>query len=71
MAITARCGSCANEFTANDKLAGKRVKCPRCGGAISIPAPQPAESPGSMAGLLDDESVSGKPAPEPKPKPAP
>jgi len=69
MAITAHCGSCDNEFTANDKLAGKRVKCPRCGGAITIPVPQPAESSRSMASLPDEESVRAKPAPGSKPPP--
>ena len=70
MAITAQCGSCNKKFTANDTLAGKRVKCPQCGGAITIPVTQPAESPGSMASLLDEESVPEKPVPKPKPKPA-
>lgn len=70
MAITAQCGSCNKKFKANDTLAGKRVKCPQCGGAITIPVPQPADSSGSMAGLLDEESVSAKPAAKPKPKPA-
>ena len=69
MAITAQCGSCNKKFKANDKLAGKRVKCPQCGGAITIPATPPAESPGSMAGLLDEESVPAKPVAKPKPKP--
>ena len=71
MAITAQCGSCEKKFKANDTLAGKRVKCPQCGGAITIPAAEPAASPGSMSSLLDEESVPATPAPKPKPKPAP
>ena len=68
MAITAQCGSCNKKFKANEQLAGKRVKCPQCGGVITIPVPQPAESHGSMASLLDEESVPATPAPKPKPK---
>ncbi len=71
MAITAQCGSCNKKFKANDQLAGKRVKCPQCGGAIAIPVPQPVESPGSVASLLDEESVPATPVARPKPKPKP
>jgi phage FluMu protein Com len=67
MALTARCGSCNKKFKANDKLAGKRVKCPQCGGTITIPVPQPAESPASMASLLDEEGIHPAPAPKPNP----
>lgn len=58
MAITAECESCKKKFKANDKLTGKRVKCPQCGGVIAVPVP------------LNAGSVSADPAPEPKPKPA-
>jgi hypothetical protein len=38
MPIQVAC-SCGKKFAAKDELAGKRVKCPTCGGAIAIPAP--------------------------------
>jgi hypothetical protein len=37
MAIAVRC-ECGKKFSAPEKLAGKRVKCPGCGGPIAIPA---------------------------------
>jgi hypothetical protein len=46
------------------------VKCPQCGGAIAIPAFEPAgEGAASMAGLLDQEQVPVT-APAAKPTPA-
>ena len=45
MPIKVSC-QCGQSFAANDQLAGKRVKCPKCGNAIAIPAPkQPAKPP--------------------------
>lgn len=41
MPITVAC-ACGQRFAANDSLAGRRVGCPVCGQAISIPAPAPA-----------------------------
>ena len=38
MAIKATCGSCSSTFNARDELAGKRVKCPKCGERMTIPA---------------------------------
>src|SRR5262245_56650988 len=32
--------NCRKTLTARDEMAGKRVKCPACGGAIAIPAAQ-------------------------------
>lgn len=37
MAIKAQCGSCGTRVNAKDSLAGKRVKCPKCGQALAIP----------------------------------
>ncbi len=47
MPIAVVCPGCQKTLRAAEKLAGKRVKCPGCGGAISIPAavgqsPRPA-----------------------------
>ena len=36
MSIKARCAGCGAGFQAKDSLAGKRVKCPKCGQAITI-----------------------------------
>jgi hypothetical protein len=53
MPIAAQCGSCQKKFKAPDNAAGKKAKCPQCGGVIQIPAleaPKPAAS--------DDHSVA-------------
>lgn len=39
MAIAIQCGQCGNNYRIDDKLAGRRVKCKNCGGAIPVPAP--------------------------------
>lgn len=36
MAINVKCG-CGQEFMAKDELAGKKVKCPKCGQILAIP----------------------------------
>src|SRR5215470_17903107 len=38
MSIPIRCEPCAADFKAPDQLAGKKVKCPRCGQIIRVPA---------------------------------
>ena len=49
MSIPVRC-QCGKAFAARDELAGKRVKCPACGGVLPIPSP-PALAP------LDDDPL--------------
>ncbi len=39
MPIQVTCPSCSSRFNAPDAAAGKRTKCPKCGGVIEIPAP--------------------------------
>ncbi len=37
MPIKVKCGSCSASFSAKDNLAGKTVKCPKCGAGIRVP----------------------------------
>jgi hypothetical protein len=37
MPITVQCPGCGSQFRANDKLAGRRGKCPKCSGEIEVP----------------------------------
>lgn len=37
MAIKATCPSCSSTFNAKDTLAGRRVKCPKCGDKMMVP----------------------------------
>ena len=46
MAIKASCSSCSTSFNAKDSLAGRRVKCPKCGDKITIPGVR-SDSPGA------------------------
>ena len=43
MPIQVTCPSCNSQFNAPDNAAGKRTKCPKCGGIIDIQAAAPAE----------------------------
>ena len=40
MPIPLKC-PCGKKLQVKDELAGRRVKCPACGGAITVPAPEP------------------------------
>ncbi len=51
MSIIARC-DCGKGFRAPANLAGKRVKCPSCGGPISIPRPTPQGDPVNLDELV-------------------
>lgn len=60
MTISVACGSCAKRFRANEKLAGKRVKCPECGGVLTIPPVDSAALPRlcpSCAQPLDSKAI--------------
>src|SRR2546430_2556171 len=37
MPITASCSACNSAFRVGDEYAGKRVKCPKCGEAMTVP----------------------------------
>ena len=54
MAVEIQCGKCSKRFRVADKFAGKRVKCPNCGGPITVPAA--GEQPGAGSG----EQLSGE-----------
>jgi DNA-directed RNA polymerase subunit RPC12/RpoP len=42
MSISIRCPDCDKKLRARDELAGKQVKCPRCGSLLVIPAAHPS-----------------------------
>jgi predicted RNA-binding Zn-ribbon protein involved in translation (DUF1610 family) len=55
MPIQVTCMTCRRAFNAPDNAAGKRAKCPSCGGAIDIPsaAAPPAPPPPPKDDVLD------------------
>lgn len=58
MTIAVACPSCKSKMQAPDKLAGKKVKCPKCGSPILVGGPaakNPATEAGEVVGI--DENV--------------
>lgn len=53
MTIHVSC-QCGKQLAIKDEFAGKRVKCPGCGGPLVVPAPQPAGADDGISDLLDD-----------------
>jgi outer membrane protein assembly factor BamB len=47
MPIPIQCEQCGKPMQVPERMAGKKGKCPACGGLIEIPAAPPAASPGS------------------------
>lgn len=56
MPIDVACPGCRKTLRAPDTVAGKRVKCPQCGAAISVPQPvsAPPAAYGGVADLIDE-----------------
>jgi hypothetical protein len=57
MALHVQCAGCGAKLQAPEKLAGKRVKCPKCGQPLAVPGLQPAAA--RPAGDLDLEQLLG------------
>ena len=77
MPITLGCPSCGKRFRARDESAGKKVKCPYCQAAVSVPTSDEAAAAGApTAPLPDSGSLPAAPArasaaPPPRPRPPP
>ncbi len=54
MPIPVTCPQCQSTFRVKDHLAGRRGKCPRCGGVIQVPAPN---QPSGAAGAAEPEAA--------------
>ena len=54
MSIKVECDSCHQQFKAQDKLAGKRVKCPKCGCVIQVAQATPPEEDDGMFALAGE-----------------
>ncbi len=62
MPISLVCASCDHRCKVADDLAGRRVKCPRCGAALSVPDDGAGERPNSK-GRRRDEGRGSRPRP--------
>ena len=56
MAIHVQCAECGAKFQAPEKLAGKRVKCPKCSAVITFPTDPYSGQPMRMT-TIRGESV--------------
>lgn len=59
MPITLGCPSCGKRFRARDESAGKRVKCPYCGAAVSVPMAEESTSAAAATSALPPPPPSG------------
>jgi DNA-directed RNA polymerase subunit RPC12/RpoP len=65
MTIAVQCGSCRKRFAVKEELAGRKFKCPQCGGVLMIPEPRPEpKTPRPITDLLDDYERASPPAGE-------
>ena len=72
-----RCGHCNQKMGVPEEYAGKRVRCPRCKNAASVPLPsaslpqvQPTAAGQEAANVMERVEAASPPAPSP-PQPAP
>jgi predicted Zn finger-like uncharacterized protein len=49
MPATITCSSCQSRFAMKSELAGRRLKCGKCGQMLDVPAETPAAAPGTVA----------------------
>jgi predicted RNA-binding Zn-ribbon protein involved in translation (DUF1610 family) len=59
MATTMNCPGCRTPLRLRDDLAGKKIKCPRCGQILTVPA----EEAVMLEAVDDDESTAEPPPP--------
>ena len=76
MPIPASCPACSAKLKAPDATAGKRVKCPKCGGLLIVPAADPPPQPRGVLVIAEKRPAKVEPprevtwsesAPEPPP----
>ncbi|MBI1368527.1 MAG: hypothetical protein GC162_07710 [Planctomycetes bacterium] len=66
------CSGCHKQLKVKEELAGKRIKCPSCGGAISVPGAAKAAGGGAPAfDLMDEIAPVKKPTVAAGQKPCP
>lgn len=71
MPITLGCPSCGKRFRARDESAGKKVKCPYCQAAVSVPTAEESATAGAPTAPLPPPPGSSMSPAVPPPRPAP
>ena len=62
MRISVSCRSCSNEFSASEKAAGKRVKCPVCGEGVRVPEADDDDEPVAPRRAAGSRKTKGRSA---------
>jgi uncharacterized protein YkwD len=70
MSLRATCSSCNQKFNAPDNLAGKTIKCPKCGGRVTIPGAIMPTAPGKPNSGIKPTRPSAIPRNSKLPQPA-
>lgn len=73
MPIVVQCGSCSKRFGVKEELAGRKFKCPVCGGILTIPGarPEPKTQPNPQPKVQPSPQASAPPKAQPKPQTKP
>jgi hypothetical protein len=70
MKITFPCTQCGHQYKVDGELAGKRIKCKRCGTVVSVPVPRRRRQPPSPAPESNEADPYGFMDEEPEAAPA-
>jgi predicted Zn finger-like uncharacterized protein len=62
MPLEISCPSCSAKFRVPDSAAGKKIRCPKCKGAIDVPATEPVDAP-AVAQSLPARAAAPAPLP--------
>ena len=68
MAIEFTCQACGHVLKLRDEAAGKRGRCPSCGGAVSVPATPTSASTPPVASAAPAGPAPSVPTPSPAPQ---
>ena len=61
MPIPITCAACGTRLKAPDTVAGRKIKCPKCGGVVAVPAAPAAAAPAQKAApRVQKEAVTAK-----------
>jgi hypothetical protein len=68
MTISFSCPSCEHSLKVKDELAGRKVKCPSCGGGVAVPAGEEDEEEAAAATARPSRQAREEPDEEERPR---
>ena len=66
MPVSFRCDACQKPLRVNDERAGRRIRCPACGEAVTVPTPAAAEARAAVPVQAASEAEAAPPARKPR-----